>query len=89
MQTLHLTLPDFVDANPQDLSLILAAHLYEQGKLSIGQAAELAGLSKRTFMELLRRQGVSAFNYDASELEQDLNAIQHQMTVRPENWQAI
>jgi predicted HTH domain antitoxin len=72
MQTLQLRLPDFVDIDAQELSLILASRLYEQGKLSIGQAAELAGLPKRAFMELLGRANVSAFNYDADELERDM-----------------
>jgi predicted HTH domain antitoxin len=73
MQTLQLRIPDFVNLDPQELTLILAARLYEQGKLSIGQAAELAGLPKRAFMELLGRFNVSAFNYDAEDLERDLH----------------
>jgi len=72
MQTLQLRIPDFVNIDAQELTLILAARLYEQGKLSIGQAAELAGLPKRAFMELLGRFNVSAFNYDAEELDRDL-----------------
>ncbi|MFM8332461.1 MAG: UPF0175 family protein [Candidatus Methylumidiphilus sp.] len=72
MQTLQLRLPDFVNIDTQELALILAARLYEQGKLSIGQAAELAGLPKRAFMALLGRFSVSAFNYDAEDLERDL-----------------
>ena len=72
MQTLQLRLPDFVDLDAQELTLILASRLYEQGKLSIGQAAELAGLPKRAFMELLGRTNVSAFNYDPDELERDM-----------------
>ena len=71
MQTLQLRLPDFVNIDSQELTLILASRLYEQGRLSLGQAAELAGLPKRTFMELLGRANVSAFNYDAEELERD------------------
>jgi predicted HTH domain antitoxin len=73
MQTLQLRLPDFVNIDSQELTLILASRLYEQGKLSIGQAAELAGLPKRTFMELLGRANVSAFNYEAEELERDVS----------------
>ncbi len=72
MQTLQLRLPDFVDIDAQELTLILASRLYEQGKLSIGQAAELAGLPKRAFLELLGLAKVSAFNYDPKELERDM-----------------
>jgi predicted HTH domain antitoxin len=46
--------------------------LYEQGKLSLGQAAELAGLSKRTFAELLSKYNVSIFNHPASDLTRDI-----------------
>jgi len=50
----------------------LATQLYEQGKLSLEQAAELAGYSKRTFMELLGNYNVSVFNYGEQELENDI-----------------
>ncbi len=42
--------------------MLLATQIYEQGKLSLGQATELAGYSKRTFMELLGNYNVSALN---------------------------
>ncbi len=42
--------------------MLLASKLYEQGKLSLGRAAELARYSKRTFMELLGVYDVSIFN---------------------------
>lgn len=71
MQTLKVKLPDFVETDPSELSLILASELYEKGKLSIGQAAELAGYTKRTFMELLGNYGVSIFNYNAEDIEKD------------------
>lgn len=45
MTTLTLNLPKTVKFEERELILILATKLYEQGKLSLGQAAELAGLS--------------------------------------------
>ena len=57
--------------------MLLASKLYEQGKLSLGQAAELAGYSKRTFMELLSTYNVSVFNYDAQDLENDIRNAGH------------
>jgi predicted HTH domain antitoxin len=51
---------------------MLAAKLYEKGSLSLGQAAELAGYSKRTFMELLGSYEVSVFSYSEAELEKDI-----------------
>ena len=71
MQTIQINIPDFVDVEPREITLILASRLYEEGKLFLGQAAELAGVSKRTFMELLGDYGVSVFNYDVEEIEKD------------------
>ncbi len=72
MRTLTIHIPDQVDLEEREAKMILASRLYEQGKFSLGQAAELAGLSKRAFMELLGDYGVSVFNYPASDLEQDV-----------------
>lgn len=72
MKTLILELPDTVDLNEQDAKSLLAARLYENGTLSIGQAADLAGYSKRTFMELLSKYEVSIFNYPATDIEKDV-----------------
>jgi len=49
-----------------------AAKLYEKGSLSLGQAAELAGYTKRTFMEVLGSYDVSVFSYSETELEKDI-----------------
>jgi predicted HTH domain antitoxin len=72
MKTLTLTIPDSLDVNDRDLAMLVATRLYEQGKLSLGQAAELAGLTKRTFAELLGKYGVSIFNYPASQISRDV-----------------
>lgn len=70
--TLELKLPDSIHLSEFDIKMTLAAKLYEDGTLSGGQAAELAGVSKRTFVELLGKYGVSVFGYDVEELEEDL-----------------
>jgi predicted HTH domain antitoxin len=72
MKTLTLNIPDSLDLNEQEVALLVASRMYEQGRLSLGQAAELAGVSKRTFAELLGRYGVSIFNYPASDLSGDV-----------------
>ncbi|MBI5471602.1 MAG: UPF0175 family protein [Ignavibacteriae bacterium] len=73
MKTLTLQLPDSLELEDREAKMLLAAKLYEQGKLSLGQAADLVGYSKRTFMELLADYGVSVFNYPPDELESDMN----------------
>ena len=72
MKTLSIELPDFVDLDPQDIKMIIASKLYEQGKLSLGEAAELAVVSKRVFIELLGKYGVSVFNYGIDDIKGDL-----------------
>jgi predicted HTH domain antitoxin len=72
MKTLTLHIPDTLDLDNREAAMLLAAKLYEQGKLSLGQAAELAGYSKRTFMELLGRYDVPVFDYDPNEIENDI-----------------
>lgn len=72
MKTLTVKIPSTVELDESELLLILASKLYEKGKLSLGQAAELAGFSKRAFAEILGRYGVSVFNYPADDLDRDL-----------------
>lgn len=73
--TVELTLPKSVDINDFEIKMIVASKLYELGKLSAGQAAEVAGVSKRTFIELLGKYNVSVFGYDEKELEEDLRNL--------------
>ncbi|MDP3929989.1 MAG: UPF0175 family protein [Bacteroidota bacterium] len=72
MKTLQVNIPDNLDISNRELELLLASKLYEDGKLSLGQAAELAGLTKRTFAELLSQYNVSIFNFPADELSSDV-----------------
>ena len=70
MKTLTLQIPDNLDE--RDTKNLLAAKLYEKGSLSLGQAAEVAGYSKREFMGLLANYGVSVFALSETELEKDI-----------------
>ncbi|MBC8081814.1 MAG: UPF0175 family protein [Hymenobacter sp.] len=72
MKTITLHLPDSLDLSSREAAMLIATRLYEQGKLSLGQAAELAGYSKRTFMELLADYNVSIINHPASDLARDV-----------------
>ncbi len=72
MKTLTINIPDTLDVDDRELAMMVATRLYEQGRLSLGQAAEVAGLSKRTFAELLGSYDVSIFNFPASDLSKDV-----------------
>lgn len=73
MKTVVLNLPDSVDLDAKQVSLLLAVHLYEKRTLTLGQAAQLSGLSKRSFAETLGMHGVSLFNYDAADVFSDVS----------------
>jgi len=78
MKTLTINIPNTADIDDKEARMSLASKLYERGKLTLGQAAELAGYSKETFMELLAEYNVPLINYPADELEQDIeNAQRH------------
>ena len=72
MKIITLNIPDSVYIDEKEARTLLAAKLYEKGSLSLGQAAELAGYSKRAFMEILGDYDVSVFNYSDEELETDI-----------------
>jgi len=76
MKTIVFNIPDTVDLDENEAAMLFASNLYARGKLTLGQAAELAGLTKRTFMELLGKYGVSIFNYPVSDIEKDLKNVQ-------------
>ena len=72
---LTLTIPDELELDTKDVVKFLAAKLYESGKLSLGQAAGLAGFSKTAFAEILGDYGVSLFNYPVREIKRDAAKI--------------
>ena len=72
MSVFQIQIPDSVKINDFELKMLIASRLFEEGKLSSGQAAEVVGISKRAFVEILGKYNVSLFGYDYEELEEDL-----------------
>ncbi len=71
MSELRIELPTGVD--PQEALLALSSWLYRKGRLTLGQAATLAGYSKQTYIEILSRQGIAVIDYPAEELADELD----------------
>ncbi len=57
-----------------DLKVELAVHLYDQRRLSIGKAHELAGMSVWEFRQLLGSRRIPP-HYDVEDLEQDVTTL--------------
>ena len=70
MSELKVQLPAEVPV--EEARMLLMAKLFETGRLSLGQAAQSAGYSKRAFMEMLGKLGVPLFDYPAEDLQQEI-----------------
>ena len=72
METLTIKIPDQIDTKTFDVQIYLAAKLYEDAILSAGEAAKVAGISKRDFIEIIGRYGVSVFGKSVGDLNSDI-----------------
>lgn len=57
-----------------ELKVELAVHLYAQGRLGVGKARELAGLSLWEFRQLLAARRIAP-HYDESDFDKDLATL--------------
>lgn len=71
MKTITINIPDSVDE--LDVKMQLAAHLFEKGIMTSGQAADLVGITKREFIENLGKFGVSIFGESIDDIEKIIN----------------
>ena len=72
MKALTINLPDSLDSEEFEIKMLLAGQLYERGKVTTGQAAEIVGISKRTFIEIMGRFGFSIFSDSVEDLRTDI-----------------
>lgn len=75
MGQIKLDIPDTFSLGANETKRFLAAKLYESGKLTLGQAAQMAELSTTTFSELLSDFGVAFINYSANDAINDAARI--------------
>jgi predicted HTH domain antitoxin len=92
MATVTIELPEGtlngLDGSPeefvQELRLAAAIFWYSRGEISQGKGAQIAGLSRRQFIEALGRARVDAIQIDEGDLkdevERDLQARRERLT---------
>ena len=70
MKTVSLELPE--EMSEVELRIIIAGELYEREKLTLGQASKLAGLTTRSFIEMMGKYGFSIFGDSTEDLLTDI-----------------
>jgi len=60
-----------------NLRLLAAITYFQEKKLSLGKAAELAGINRLEFMDILAAKGMIIFDYDESVIESEIQGISH------------
>lgn len=56
----------------REMRVLVAAKLYEMGRVTSGRAAEMAGMERVSFLNELERYHVSMLNYSSEELEREI-----------------
>ena len=70
--TVELTIDVPANLTKEETPTLLAIKLYETERLSLGQAAELSGYSKRAFIEILGHHKIPVLNYSPEDLREEL-----------------
>ena len=73
MNTLTLKVPASLEKDRQNTVRFIAAKLYESDKLTLGQAAQMAGMRKWDFAEILVDYGI---HYLEPALREDLEIVE-------------
>jgi predicted HTH domain antitoxin len=60
--------------SPKDAALNLALGLFVSNEVTLGQAADTAGISQTQFLEELCKRKIP-YHYDLDDLKNDLNAV--------------
>ena len=59
----------------RQMRLMVAIAFFQEKKLSLGKAAQLAGLNHLSFIDALAQRAIVAFDYDESILDSELEGL--------------
>lgn len=68
MTTITLNVPDALEKEHDETVRLIAAKLYEAGKLSLAQAAEMCDMKKWDFPAVLAKYDIPYFQYTGDDL---------------------
>jgi predicted HTH domain antitoxin len=68
---ISVELPE-MNVKEDEIKLLLAIKLLEEETVSLGKAAEIAGYTEKTFVEVLVHRGVTPIKYTNLDLNQEL-----------------
>jgi len=69
-----VTLPE-INIPEQELKLLLAVKLLDDGLVSPGKASEIAGYSEKAFVEVLLHKGMALVRYQNLDLDKELSNV--------------
>lgn len=65
-----VTFPE-LNIKEDELKLLLAVKLFEEGVVSLGKASEIAGYSEKAFTEVLIHKGIAPIKYSNLDLNKE------------------
>ncbi len=68
---ISVNLPE-MNIKEDEVKLLLAIKLLEDGIVSLGKAAEIAGYSEKAFAEVLLHRGIPPIKYSKFDLDKEL-----------------
>ena len=71
-----IDLPDSLQITEADLRTELAITLFQQERVTLGTASQIAGMHQMEFQQLLGSRGI-CIHYDVAEFEEDLQNLRN------------